>query len=334
MSDATIVCMGCHSKAEWLVCRFFIRVRDGFLCERCARAAAEQLDRAERHCDAMARVHQAMAHLLALAEPKEPTWLCESAPLRVDVLASQLDVLAHDFAVRRGAFTEDIEVETAAADRPSVVQLAIPAAPPGPSEDVTPEDSRQIRDLLDEPEDGTGDVARVGEKPSAATPHKHGTIGLDSRTWVKRLEAWMRVVGMTPQSLARRVNRDQAFIEHVFTRTDNRTSLRLFLELVRGAGARLCGVPESTPAALIARLQALTRQRRLTLVVLADLTGVHRSQLSTIFNQADPNPCLRTVDRIVTALGATVETVLVPALDRVPHGAAGPSAAQADHVLQ
>lgn len=356
MGDGTVICMECQSNADWQVSRFFVRVRDGFLCERCARSAAEQLERAERHHDAMVQVHRAMSHLLALAGPKEPAWLSESDPSRIDVLASQLDALAHDFVFRRGAFTAD--AETAAADIFPGLQLAIPATKVGPPNDATAAFSEQLREILDEPEDpedreddvageepssatppkhGTiGVIAHAGEEPGSETPPTHGTIGVDSRAWVKQLAVWMRAVEMSPEALAERVKREPAFVEHVFTRTDRRTSLRLFLEFVRGAGARLCGVPESTPTALIARLKALTRQRRLTVATLADLTGIHRSQLSTLFNQVDPNPCLRTVDRIVTALGASAEMILVPTLDRVLHGAvAGSDVAQGDHhILQ
>jgi DNA-binding XRE family transcriptional regulator len=137
------------------------------------------------------------------------------------------------------------------------------------------------------------------------------TRSADSRILVERLAAWMRDGGLSELALAKRTRRDRATIAHFFTRDDRRISLRFYLDLVRSAGASLRGAPETTPHAVVARLKDLSNQQGLTVSTLALRAGVHRSQLSTIFNKADPNPSLWTVKRLAAALRADTELDLV-----------------------
>lgn len=136
-------------------------------------------------------------------------------------------------------------------------------------------------------------------------------IGVEQRSWIERLEFWMQNAGLSPEVLARRARRGRATVVDLLGRKDRRMSLRLFLDLVRDAGARLSGVPESTPRALLRRLKDLLSKQGLAITTLARRSGIHRSQLSTLFNSPDPNPCVLTIQRIVDALDAESEVNLV-----------------------
>lgn len=140
------------------------------------------------------------------------------------------------------------------------------------------------------------------------------SLHAETRVWTERLEAWMTSTGLSPEDLARRARRDRATVAGLLGRGDRQTSLRLFLDLVRHAGARLNGALETTPRALFQRLKELLTQQELTITSLARRSGIHRTQLSTLFNHPDPNPCLLTVQRIVASLSAEAEVNLI-ALD-------------------
>lgn len=53
------------------------------------------------------------------------------------------------------------------------------------------------------------------------------------------------------------------------------------------------------------------RHARDTIATLARRSGIHRTELSHLFNSPDPNPFLSTVQRIVAALSADAEVNLV-----------------------
>ena len=155
-------------------------------------------------------------------------------------------------------------------------------------------------------------------RPSAAPDHLEQnadpgetSIRAETRVWTERLEAWMTSAGLSPEELAKRARRDRATVAGLLGREDRQTSLRLFLDLARHAGARLSGAPDSTPRALFHRLKELLTQQGLTITTLARRSGIHRTQLSTLFNNPDPNPCLLTVQRIVASLSAEAEVNLV-----------------------
>lgn len=184
--------------------------------------------------------------------------------------------------------------------RPHLTLVRVPAEEPGAAELGAP---------------------TASSRPSAAPEHSEQnaaqgetSLHAETRVWTERLEAWMTNTGLSPEDLARRARRDRATIADLLGRGDRQTSLRLFLDLVRHAGARLSGAPETTPRALFQRLKELLTQQELTITSLARRSGIHRTQLSTLFNHPDPNPCLLTVQRIVASLCAEAEVNLI-ALD-------------------
>ncbi|MDC0723212.1 helix-turn-helix domain-containing protein [Nannocystis bainbridge] len=90
----------------------------------------------------------------------------------------------------------------------------------------------------------------------------------------------------------------------LFDEPDPNPSLRLYLDLVQAAGAQLIGVRDNTPRAVIERLASITRENEITMSALARASNVNRPQLSTLFNDPEPNPKLAIIDRIVVALEA------------------------------
>lgn len=107
--------------------------------------------------------------------------------------------------------------------------------------------------------------------------------------------------------VARESGHKPAHVLALFADPEPNTSLRLFLDLVEAAGARLAGVDENSPRAVVARLAAIARENDISVSSLARISGVSRPQLSTLFNDADPNPKLAMIDSLVTALGAEQE---------------------------
>jgi hypothetical protein len=91
----------------------------------------------------------------------------------------------------------------------------------------------------------TAPPSEAGWAERYAAPHQV-SIPVESRCWIERLEAWIRSVDLTPEILAKRAKRDRAAVVSLFRQTDRQTSLRRFLDLVRGANACLCGVPDAT----------------------------------------------------------------------------------------
>ncbi|MBK6843203.1 MAG: helix-turn-helix transcriptional regulator [Dermatophilaceae bacterium] len=61
--------------------------------------------------------------------------------------------------------------------------------------------------------------------------------------------------------------------------------------------------------------EIIVRENIATVSALAKVAGVNRSQLSTLLNDADPNPTLSTFDRLVVALGAEHDFALVSFVD-------------------
>lgn len=172
--------------------------------------------------------------------------------------------------------------------RPQLTLVRVPAEGPPTTEPGAPDAPPSSSAVPDQPEPSTG-----------------------SRSWIERLQAWMISVNLSPEELARRVKRDRATVAGLLGRHDRQTSLRLFLDLLRGAGARLSGVVDSTPRGLFRRLKELLSRQGLSITTLARRSGIHRTQLSTLFNKSDPNPCLLTVQRIIAVLNADTEVNLV-----------------------
>jgi len=134
-----------------------------------------------------------------------------------------------------------------------------------------------------------------------------------TRRWIKNLERWIGLSGSSTEAIAKRSRHKTAHVLDLFADPNPNPTMRLYLELVSVAGARLKGVDDNTPAAVVAHLAALVRDKGLTVSALARASGVSRQQLSTLFNDADPSPTLATIDRLVAELGAEPDFGLVRA---------------------
>ena len=136
---------------------------------------------------------------------------------------------------------------------------------------------------------------------------------MGTRRWFGELDAWMRRARMSREAAARKSGHKTAHVLALFDDPEPNTSLRLFLDLVEAAGARLASVGENTPHAVVERLAALASEQDVSVSALARLSGVSRPQLSTLFNVSEPNPKLAMIDSLVVALGAEQEFRVVSA---------------------
>jgi DNA-binding phage protein len=131
---------------------------------------------------------------------------------------------------------------------------------------------------------------------------------MGTRRWVGALEAWLSNTDWTKDKLAERSQHSAAHVREMFERADPNPTLRLYLELVQLSGARFQGVTTNEPVEVIKRIkEILVRENIATVSALAKVAQINRSQLSTLFNDPDPNPTLATFDRLVVALGAEQE---------------------------
>lgn len=139
---------------------------------------------------------------------------------------------------------------------------------------------------------------------------------MGTRRWVGALEAWLSNTDWTKEKLAERSQHSAAHVREMFERADPNPTLRLYLELVQLSGARFQGVTTNEPVEVIKRIkEILVRENIATVSALAKVAQINRSQLSTLFNDPDPNPTLATFDRLVVALGAEQEFTLVSFID-------------------
>lgn len=147
--------------------------------------------------------------------------------------------------------------------------------------------------------------------PSPTSALVFGFMG--TRRWFGELDAWMRRARVSKEAAARKCGHKTAHVLALFDDPEPNTSLRLFLDLVEAAGARLASVGENTPHAVVERLAALASEQDVSVSGLARLSGVSRPQLSTLFNVSEPNPKLAMIDSLVVALGAEQEFRVVSA---------------------
>lgn len=158
---------------------------------------------------------------------------------------------------------------------------------------------------------------------------------MSTRRWFGELESWLRRSGMTKEELAELSERNVAHVLGLFEQPDPNPSLELFLDLVDAAGARFHSVEANEPRAVIERLkEIMSREQVLTVSALAKVSGVNRSQLSSLLNNPDPNPSLLTFHRLVVALGAERDFVLVSKFDEVVARAAVAGEAEVRAVKQ
>lgn len=325
MATEMKVCSGCqYPRREG---KIFVLTSLGMLCESCVITSYEQLALARRRVDAMEWVRRSATLLLDLAEPKQPMWHSEADLARLRVLASQLSDLAIQYVLRRGPFA-DAPGSPVTKD-PGLQDIDSPTAPSSTSQEgrAPEEQVHALVGLLDAERPHLTLVRETSEQPSAAATIASNPNVEDSRAALERFATWMRDQGLSQEALAKRSRRQKTTIAQFFQQNDRHTSLRFYLELVRSAGARLRGIQESTPHAVIARFKELIARQDLSLSALALRARINRSQVSTIFNKADPNPSLWTVQRLAVALCVEGELDLVALQQqRVVNGGAGPGA--------
>lgn len=141
---------------------------------------------------------------------------------------------------------------------------------------------------------------------------------MSTRRWIGELESWLRRSGMTKEELAERSKHNDAHVLGLFDQPDPNPMLGLYLDLADAAGARFHGVAANEPRAVIERVkEIMTREKVLTVSALSKVAGVNRSQLSSLLNSTDPNPSLLTFHRLVVALGAEQDFVLVSKMAQV-----------------
>lgn len=144
------------------------------------------------------------------------------------------------------------------------------------------------------------------------------------------LASWLDRSGSNPEGLAKRSRHSAHHVMALFEQPEPNPSLRLFLDLVKEAGAQFASVAADEPIAVITRLKEIISREKLSVSVLATLSGMNRTSVSTLLNDPTPNPTLATIDRLVHGLGAEsdfriterslVGAMAVPADDRPPQG--------------
>ncbi len=145
----------------------------------------------------------------------------------------------------------------------------------------------------------------------------------------------MRRAGLSKDELVERSEHSTPHVLALFEQPDPNPTLRLYLELVHKAGARFNGVINNDPVQVIQRLKEIMARENITTVsALSKVAGVNRSQLSTLLNDADPNPTLAVFDRLVVALGAEQDFVLVSYMDKAVAQAVTVGSAEVQAVKQ
>lgn len=137
-----------------------------------------------------------------------------------------------------------------------------------------------------------------------------------TRQWVGELERWMREQNLSKEEVAKRAAHKTAHVLELFEQLEPNPTLKLYLGVVEATGGRFHGVRDNSPRAFMQRFTQLCDRENITVSDLARRAGVNRSTLSTHLNSDSPNPKLRMIDALVTALGIEADIKLV-ALDSV-----------------
>lgn len=139
---------------------------------------------------------------------------------------------------------------------------------------------------------------------------------MSTRRWVVELERWIERAGQSREDVARRSKHDTGHVLALFSIPEPNPTLQLYLDVVGMAGARFESVRNNTPAGVVERLKEIKDREKISTVKLAKKAGITRPMLATLFNDPSPNPSLVTFDRLVAALDAEAEFVLVSYLAR------------------
>lgn len=139
---------------------------------------------------------------------------------------------------------------------------------------------------------------------------------MSTRRWVAELERWIGRSGQSTEDVSRRSKHNTGHVYSLFNIPEPNPTLQLYLDVVGVAGARFESVRNNTPAAVVERLKEIKDREKISTVRLAKKTGISRPMLATLLNDPSPNPSLVTFDRLVAALDAEAEFVLVSYLAR------------------
>ena len=139
---------------------------------------------------------------------------------------------------------------------------------------------------------------------------------MSTRRWVAELERWIGRSGQSTEDVARRSKHNTGHVYSLFNIPEPNPTLQLYLDVVGVAGGRFESVRNNTPAAIVERLKEIKDREKISTVRLAKKAGISRPMLATLLNDPSPNPSLVTFDRLVAALDAEAEFVLVSYLAR------------------
>jgi len=132
------------------------------------------------------------------------------------------------------------------------------------------------------------------------------------------LEAWLRKSGLTKEDLAKRSRLSASDVLALFQQEAPNPTLADLLDLVQQSGGRFSGVETNEPLDLIRRIKEIMARENLSnITALAKTAGVNRGTLSTLLNAAAPNPSLEVFNKLVHALGAEKDFVIVSYSDKV-----------------
>lgn len=139
----------------------------------------------------------------------------------------------------------------------------------------------------------------------------HTVNPMGSCGWIKQLAEWIWSARLTRGEVARRSKHDVGYVLALFSQANPNPSLRLYLDLLEAAGARMATVGGNTVRHVIGRINELRKAVDLSVTALAKRAGLQRSHLSRILNDDNPNMQLAVFDALISALGAEEEMRLV-----------------------
>ncbi len=125
------------------------------------------------------------------------------------------------------------------------------------------------------------------------------------------MERWIWTKKLTVEDVARRSGHEVGYVRELFKQAEPNPSLRLYLDLLEAAGARMDTANGNTVEHVVSRLSDLRKRAGLTVSELARRSGVGRSHLSGIVNGSKSNMQLSIFDVLISALGAEEEMRLV-----------------------
>lgn len=116
---------------------------------------------------------------------------------------------------------------------------------------------------------------------------------------------------MSREDVARRSGHDYGHVLELFGHEDPNPTLRLYLDLLEAAGARMDTANGNSVEHVVTRLGELRKRAGLSVAELARRSGMRRPHLSGIINGSRSNMQLAVFDVLVTVLGAEEEMMLV-----------------------